>query len=82
MAYRPNFPSTVADLDQLKIWVLEQLELVAKELPDVPLQLKVSFVAPVRPRDGQIVYADGTEWNPGFGEGFYGYLNGAWVKFT
>lgn len=30
--------------------------------------------------DGMIVYADGTSWNPGSGEGFYGRVNGAWVK--
>jgi len=82
MAYRPNFPSTVTDLESHKAWILEQLELIAKELPDDPFTLKVSYAPPYRLRDGQIVYADGTEWNPGAGEGFYGYLNGAWVKFT
>ena len=37
-------------------------------------------VAPVKLRNGMIVYADGTDWNPGSGEGFYGYQAGAWVK--
>lgn len=33
--------------------------------------------------DGMIAYADGTVWNPGgTGEGFYGRIAGAWVKFT
>lgn len=35
---------------------------------------------PSRPEDGVIVYANGTDWNPGSGEGFYGYENGSWVK--
>ena len=36
--------------------------------------------APAKPENGIIAYADGTDWNPGSGEGFYGYENGAWVK--
>ena len=35
--------------------------------------------APVNPEEGMIVRADGTNWNPGSGRGFYGYDNGAWV---
>lgn len=35
---------------------------------------------PSKPENGMIVYADGTDWNPGSGEGFYGYESGAWVK--
>lgn len=33
---------------------------------------------PARPRDGMLKYADGTNWDPGSGEGFYGYRAGAW----
>jgi hypothetical protein len=36
--------------------------------------------APSSPSNGDIVYADGTNWNPGSGEGFYGRQAGAWVK--
>lgn len=36
--------------------------------------------APAKPTNGMIVYADGTNFDPGSGEGFYGYENGAWVK--
>jgi hypothetical protein len=35
--------------------------------------------APPRPRNGQLVYADGTNWDPGSGRGPYGYFAGAWV---
>jgi len=28
--------------------------------------------------EGMVVYADGTVWNPGAGEGFYGYYNSTW----
>lgn len=37
-------------------------------------------VAPTKPRTGDIRLADGTDWNPGSGAGFYGYYGGAWVK--
>lgn len=35
---------------------------------------------PAKPREGQIVFADGTVWNPGSGRGYYGYRSGAWRK--
>ena len=39
---------------------------------------KVWHVAPVKPREGLLVYADGTDWNPGSGAGYYVYYAGAW----
>jgi hypothetical protein len=39
-------------------------------------------VAPTRPQEGEVKYADGVNWNPGSGEGFYGYINGTWVKMS
>jgi hypothetical protein len=43
--------------------------------------LDVSNTAPINPQQGDIRYADGTNWNPGSGEGIY-FRNaaGAWVK--
>ncbi len=34
--------------------------------------------APERVEDGMVVFADGTNWDPGSGEGFYGYYAGSW----
>ena len=44
--------------------------------------LDVTNVAPIRPRQGMIRYADGTNWNPGSGgEGIYFFnASGSWVK--
>ena len=44
--------------------------------------LDVTNVAPEKPRQGMIRYADGSNWNPnGTGEGIYFYNSGgAWVK--
>lgn len=67
----------------LKAWLVTQLRQISAELTHGQPQtvtLATLGVEPPRPRDGMIVYADGTEWNPGAGEGFYGYQAGAWVK--
>lgn len=45
-----------------------------------PTVLTIQTAQPASMTDGMIVYADGTLWNPGSGEGFYGRENGAWVK--
>ena len=52
------------------------------------LQLSQTNVEPgtqpsrkTKPRDGDIRYADGSNWNPGgTGEGIYAYFDGAWSK--
>lgn len=41
-----------------------------KELHEVPAKLF----------DGLTVFADGTDWNPGSGQGIYTYYNVAWHK--
>lgn len=43
--------------------------------------LQTLNVAPSKPREGMIIKADGTNWNPGSGAGFYGYVGGVWVFF-
>lgn len=35
---------------------------------------------PVKPVQNQMVFADGTDWNPGNGRGFYMYSEGNWLK--
>lgn len=73
-------PDTL-DVDELKHWLNEQFQLVSEAIPSGDLlRLPVRTSAPDKPRNGMIVYADGTEWNPGSGQGFYGYEAGAWVK--
>ena len=43
------------------------------------IRLNVLHVAPSKPRNGDIVLADGTDWNPGSGAGFYGYSAGSYT---
>ena len=42
--------------------------------------LSVLASAPKKPREGMIVIADGTNWNPGAGLGAYEFKAGVWVK--
>lgn len=41
---------------------------------------EIRHAAPARPKEGMIVIADGTDWNPGSGAGAYEYKGGAWSK--
>jgi hypothetical protein len=40
----------------------------------------ILYAEPAKPREGQIVIADGTTWNPGAGKGVYAFLSGSWSK--
>lgn len=50
----------------------------AMETPDQFLQLDTLYAAPKKYREGTLVKADGTSWNPGSGAGVYCYRAAAW----
>ena len=77
--YAPEFRSEHDDLVRYLDAELNRISITIGLLADG--HLEPVYEAPARPRDGDIRYADGTEWNPGSGEGFYGYVNGSWVFF-
>ncbi len=60
----------------------EELQRLAQELaaPRGLLQLTPTTVAPPKPREGMVALADGANWNPGAGAGFYGYRGATWRK--
>ena len=41
---------------------------------------EIYTIAPEEPVEGQTVWADGVNWNPGSGAGMYEYRAGVWVK--
>src|SRR5262245_8852003 len=45
----------------------------------IAVELRTVHVEPEKPREGMIVYADGVDWDPGFGEGPYSYDGTGWV---
>lgn len=62
-------------------YVLKELEAIERgfNLQDF-VKLKERHSAPERLQTGMVVLADGTDWNPGSGAGFYGYYGGSWNK--
>ncbi len=60
--------------------VQQELEQVSRAMsePNDMLLLDMRYVAPAKPRDGMVVLADGVNFNPGSGGGYYGYRAGAW----
>lgn len=44
------------------------------------LRMKELHEEPAKLLPGLIVFADGTDWDPGSGQGIYAYYNGAWNK--
>lgn len=61
--------ATKAELDKIS---------QAMETADVMLNLEKVYAVPKKFREGSIVFADGTTWNPGSGGGIYCYRAGAW----
>lgn len=83
MPYRPGSGPAVenAEVSRMLQFIEEELKAISQAFAEtVVLELRPSFAPPAKPRDGEIRYADGTEWNPGSGEGIYAYVNGAWIK--
>jgi hypothetical protein len=70
-----------ADIAQLPAFLKLELESLSAALvqPDEFQLLQKRYTAPARPREGMLVLADGTSWNPGSGAGFYGYRGTSWV---
>ena len=74
----PPLALDLASLQNFANWIEQEFGAVAREGSEtVTLELRVSYREPVRPRDGMIVFADGTSWNPGSGRGAYIY-DGGW----
>lgn len=65
---------------ELRQYLDQELERIASILNTSILHTDPLSAPPAKPENGMITYADGTTWNPGAGEGFYGYEAGAWVK--
>ncbi len=65
--------------DDIREYLQRELDRIAEIFAGVEnIQLAQLHVEPEKPREGLIVLADGTDWDPGSGAGFYGYRGGAW----
>lgn len=68
--------SELGDLAKLVDVELEKLEVAVRDAGRIP----VIHQAPTKPRDGDVAYADGSDWDPGDGAGSYVFYNGTWTK--
>jgi hypothetical protein len=70
-------PTPVPQTD-LSAYLDKELRAIALALlsPEPFYILQTLNVAPPKPREGMIVKADGTHWNPGSGAGVYCYRGG------
>lgn len=78
MSYRKgNIPSEPA---QMPSTVDRELSSIQREWDAARdfVFLNPLHAQPGRLFDGLVVLADGTDWNPGSGAGYYGYQSGAW----
>lgn len=79
MAYNPDTAPISVDIATAR-WVRDELLKISIEFEGVEnVRLKVLHVEPSKPRNGDVILADGTDFNPGSGAGFYGRSAGAWV---
>lgn len=78
--YYPRIvPSNSAELPQ---FLNQELHNISQEMtsPKEVITLEMLNSPPTKIREGMIVLADGTNWNPGSGQGVYCYYNSTWNK--
>lgn len=81
--YVPEIVPDLSDPKILQAFLEKEFRSISRSLFNSDMvSLDPLFVAPPKPFEGMIQYADGTSWNPGEGEGYYGYVNGAWSKLN
>jgi hypothetical protein len=68
-------------LDNLREFTLRELEAIERGFSVFDFaRLKKWHAEPTRYFDGMVVYADGSNWDPGSGEGIYARYGGTWNK--
>ena len=82
MTFVPS-SSAATTVSGLRAWMSNEFirlgNALAKQSQEI--RLPVTHSAPEKPQTGQIVFADGTTWNPGGGRGLYLY-DSAWSKIN
>lgn len=73
-----DLEALASSVTDLALYVEDELEALASAL-GTDEEFNINYSEPTRPRKGLMVYADGTQWNPGNGAGFYFYSGSSWV---
>ena len=80
MSYQPNPSYDNTDLGRFLTRELDKISDEFRTNQVDGVEYKVWNVEPDKPRTGQSYYADGTDWDPGSGEGLYIYKSSStWV---
>ncbi len=75
--YTPNEPPSAPE--DMQRYLREEFNRIAAAISLLALgHLDVVYVAPLKPRTGDLRNADGTSWNPGSGAGVYRYNGTTW----
>lgn len=80
MSYKPSFSQSLT-LDGLKRWISSELVRISNALvtSSQKTKLEVATAEPSKPQTGEVVLADGTDWNPSNGRGLY-YYDAGWQQ--
>lgn len=79
--YKAEPVSDVSTSEELLAYVRRELSAIETAFMNaLPREIDWLHVEPTKVREGLTVGADGTDWNPGSGQGVYTYYNGAWHK--
>jgi len=69
------------EVDDLGLYMVTELKRLGNILYNqATFRLERIHAEPSRPRTGDIRYADGTDWDPGSGEGIYFYNGTSWTN--
>lgn len=78
--YNPGpVPADPGDLPAFLRRELSNLALALQESNQY-LLLETQYAPPKKTREGMVIKADGTTWNPGAGAGVYVLVGGGWSK--
>ncbi len=83
MSFIPT-ASSATTVSDLRTWISNELLRVSNAFTTTSQTTTIPVItaAPSKPQIGQVVFADGTSWNPNNGRGLYYYDTGGWVKIT
>src|SRR5262245_53931569 len=81
MPYTFDHVPQMSSVDELRAYLESELRKISESFGETDaLELRASRHEPQRTREGMIIHADGTAWDPGEGEGTYRYQGGLWIR--
>lgn len=79
--YIPDFPDLITEVRDLLSFIHQEHQKISQAIAGtLPSELPELHAEPSRLRNFMIVAADGTDWDPGAGQGIYTYYAAAWHK--